>query len=579
MNEQGPLIVQSDRTILLEVDHPEADGARETLAGFAELVKSPEHMHTYRISSLSLWNAASSGLQPEGVLEDLNRWSRYPVPPLVASFIREQMERYGRLRLVMGREGLLLTGDTPTLVTEVMSRGNIRPHLGERVGDREVLVNPDSRGALKQILAHAGWPLADEAGYTPGAPLPMALRQEEPNGHPFSLRHYQEQAVAAFYGDGRAQAGSGVVVLPCGAGKTLVGLGVMARVQAHTLILTTSVAAIHQWRRELLNRTTLSEDDIGEYTAEQKQIRPVTLATYQILSHRVKGGYPHFGVMDRADWGLIIYDEVHLLPAPIFRLTAAIQARRRLGLTATLIREDGHAEDVFALIGPKRFDMPWRELEAEGWIAPALCHEIRVDMPQNHRMAYAVAEDHDRIRMAAENPAKLGVVAELLEYHATDQVLIIGQYLDQLDIVKERVGAPLITGRTPLRTRETLYEEFRDGRLRRLVVSKVANFAIDLPEANVAIQISGTFGSRQEEAQRLGRILRPKADGGPAYFYSVVSEDTVEQVFAQKRQLFLTEQGYRYQIAHATAVGAPDGSVKAAPVIPFPPGSSGLPTP
>jgi DNA excision repair protein ERCC-3 len=563
----GPLIVQSDRTILLEVDHPAAENAREVLAGFAELVKSPEHVHTYRLSALSLWNAASAGLSADAVLADLARLSRYPVPDTVAHFIREQMGRYGRLRLVTGADGLVLEADDPALLTEIMGRATLRPYLGRRM-PRGVEVDPTARGPLKQALAHVGWPVQDEAGYTPGAALPLALREVGRDGRPFTLRPYQLEAIAAFYGTG--QASSGVIVLPCGAGKTLVGLGIMAKLQTWTLVLTTSVAAAHQWRRELENRTTLEPDQIGEYTADRKDIRPVTLTTYQMLAHRVAGKYPHFEVMDQADWGLIIYDEVHLLPAPIFRLTAAIQARRRLGLTATLIREDGHAEDVFALIGPKRYDVPWRDLEQQGWIAPAECREIRVDMPPDARMTYATAPDAERARLAGINPAKLGVVDRLLLTHARDRILIIGQYLEQLEAVAARIEAPLVTGRTPERQRERLYDAFRRGEITRLVVSKVANFAIDLPEANVAIQLSGTFGSRQEEAQRLGRILRPKSDGGSATFYTVVSQDTVEQGFAQKRQLFLTEQGYRYQVAHATATGAPDPSREPAPVIPFP---------
>ncbi len=565
----APLTVQSDRTILLEVEHIQAEEARQVLSGFAELLKSPEHVHTYRLSALSLWNAASAGLTVDQILQDLDRFSRYPLPGIVAHYIREQMGRYGRLRLVSGPAGLELRADRPELLVELFARGNVRPLLGERT-ERGVLIDPVLRGQLKQVLAHIGWPLQDEAGFTPGAPLPLSLRTaERTSGEPFSLRPYQIQAVDAFSGDGRRQAGDGVIVLPCGAGKTLVGIAVMARTQAHTLILTTSVAAVHQWKRELLERTTLTDDEIGEYTAAVKDIRPVTLTTYQMLAHRRQGDYPHFHVMDAADWGLIIYDEVHLLPAPIFRMTASIQSRRRLGLTATLLREDGHAEDVFALIGPKRFDVPWRDLEEQGWIAPALCHEIRVPLPDGLAMVYASAEDQDRARVAAENPAKTPVVEELLMAHADDHVLVIGQYLDQLHELAARLDAPLITGKSPALVRETLYEDFRQGRIPRLVVSKVANFAIDLPDANVAIQVSGTFGSRQEEAQRLGRILRPKSDGGPAYFYTVVTEDTVEQQYAQKRQLFLTEQGYRYRIAHAGEDGRPIERTPA-PVIPFP---------
>jgi DNA excision repair protein ERCC-3 len=550
----------------LEVAHPQAEAAREGLTAFAELVKSPEHLHTYRITALSLWNASASGHSAASVLEHLARFSRYPVPQVVQAFIHEQMARFGRLTLVTQDGDLYLEADEPSLLTDLLNRTALKPLLGARISPRRAAIDPLHRGVLKQALAKVGWPLDDRAGFQPGAPLALSLRPIDTAGEPFALRPYQVAAVDAFWGHGQAGAGSGVIVLPCGAGKTLVGVGVMTHVQAHTLILTTSVAAIHQWRRELLTRTTLTADDIGEYTSATKSIRPVTLTTYQMLSHRSHGTYPHFEVMDRGDFGLIIYDEVHLLPAPIFRLTASIQARRRLGLTATLVREDNHAEDVFSLIGPKRFDMPWRELETQGWIAPAVCHEIRVDMPDITRDVYAAAEDREQVRIAAENPAKTAVVDQLLEQHANDLVLVIGQYLGQLKDLADHLDAPLITGQTPLGTRESLYEAFRQGQIRRLVVSKVANFAIDLPDANVAVQVSGTFGSRQEEAQRLGRILRPKRDGGQAYFYTVVSQDTVELQFAQKRQLFLTEQGYRYRIGYADRRGAPKSLTA---VIPF----------
>ncbi len=558
--------MQSDRSILLEVAHPEAEAAREALASFAELVKSPEHLHTYRVTALSLWNASASGVAADGVLETLAQYSRYPVPQVVRVFITEQMGRFGRLVLVESEGDLYLEADQPPLLTDLLNRTGLSAYLGERVSDVRAAVDPVFRGVLKQALAKLGWPLDDRAGFSPGASLPLGLRAIDTTGQPFQLRAYQEAAVDAFWGGGRASAGSGVIVLPCGAGKTLVGLGVMSQVQTHTLILTTSVAALHQWRRELLTRTTLTPDQIGEYTSGHKEVAPVTLTTYQMLSHRHQGTYPHFPVMDRGEFGLIIYDEVHLLPAPIFRLTASLQTRRRLGLTATLVREDNHAEDVFSLIGPKRFDMPWRELEQQGWIAPALCHEIRVDMPPVVRDVYAAAEDRDQIRVAAENPAKVAVVDQLLDQHQGDLVLVIGQYLTQLEQLAAHLSAPLITGKTPIARREELYEAFRQGALRRLVVSKVANFAIDLPDANVAVQVSGTFGSRQEEAQRLGRILRPKSHGGQAYFYTVVSQDTVELQFAQKRQLFLTEQGYRYRIGHASDEGRPKDST---PVVPL----------
>ncbi|MCY0897384.1 MAG: helicase-associated domain-containing protein [Firmicutes bacterium] len=562
-----PLIVQSDRTMLLEVDNPLYEEARDALSSFAELLKSPEHMHTYQITALSLWNAEAAGLTADAILDALTRYSQYPVPEVVTEFIRDQANRYGRLilRTAPDGHGLWLTGDA-TALTEVGHSKGVQPFLAEPLhpGFR---VAPEHRGLLKQALAKQGWPVDDAAGYERGEPLTLHLATLLPDGRPFALRSYQREAVQAFWGDGRVDRGHGVVVLPCGAGKTMVGLGVMERAQTHTLILTTSTAALHQWQRELLDKTTLTPDDVGEYSATLKHIRPVTLTTYQILTHQRQGQFVHFEALDRHPWGLIIYDEVHLLPAPMFRLTASLQARRRLGLTATLIREDGRADDVFALIGPKRFDMPWKTLESAGWIATAQCREIRVALPSALREAYAVAEDVDRVRIAAENPVKMTVVETLVKAHQDDLVLIIGQYVSQLEALARHLNAPLITGKTPTKERERLYDEFRHGRVPVLIVSKVGNFAIDLPDANVAIQISGAFGSRQEEAQRLGRILRPKSDGRTATFYTIVSEDTKEQLFAQKRQLFLCEQGYRYEIAHADATGAPRDHL--APVIPF----------
>ncbi|POB10386.1 DNA repair helicase XPB [Sulfobacillus sp. hq2] len=567
-----PLIVQSDRTLLLEVDNALFEEARDSLVGFAELVKSPEHVHTYRVSSLSLWNAVASGMTTATILDRLTRFSQYPVPQEVITFIEDQGRRYGKLRLEISPDGhgLWLTSDDSHLLTQLTHQKAVQPYLGEALhpGYR---IDPSHRGLLKQALAKIGWPADDRAGYSPGLPLTIALREREPNGQPFTLRHYQQDAIRAFWGDGGIDRGSGVVVLPCGAGKTMVGIGAMEKVQAHTLILTTSVASLHQWRDELLHKTTLTPEEIGEYSARTKVIRPVTLTTYQILSHRQKGEFVHFAALDDHDWGLIIYDEVHLLPAPVFRLTASLQARRRLGLTATLIREDGRADDVFSLIGPKRFDMPWKDLEAQGWIAEAACREIRVRLPESWRERYAMAEDQDRARIAASNPAKVGALHTLLAEHQDDHILIIGQYLDQLEAIHQEIGAPLITGQTPTAVREELYQKFRSGEVPVLIVSKVANFSIDLPDANVAIQVSGAFGSRQEEAQRLGRILRPKKDGGMATFYSLVTEDTKEQDFAQKRQLFLCEQGYRYDIAHADDTGAP-AKTNQAPVIPFPGG-------
>ncbi len=561
--ERLPLIVQSDLTLLLEVDNSKFEEARQSLVGFTELVKSPEHIHTYRLTPLSIWNAVAAGIIPDQMIERLTAYSQYPVPDTVSFYIRDQGRRFGPLQIRKSPDGdgFWLTSDDAQLLLQISKHKAIVPFLGP-VLSPGFKIRPEHRGLIKQALAKIGWPANDLAGYAQGIPLDITLSDTTRHGTPFHLRDYQRHAIMAF-----SSSGNGVIVLPCGAGKTMVGLGAMADVGRDTLILTTSVAALHQWRDEILDKTTMDPDAIGEYSARVKDLRPVTLTTYQLLSHKKGSTYPHFDTLNQHDWGLIIYDEVHLLPAPVFRLTASLQSRRRLGLTATLIREDGRADDVFSLIGPKRFDMPWKDLEQQGWIATAECKEIRVSLSSTWREHYALAEDTERARIAAENPAKIGTVRELLAHHAHDHVLIIGQYLSQLKALHEDIGAPLLTGETPAAERERLYQAFRDGRIPVLIVSKVANFAIDLPDANVAIQISGTFGSRQEEAQRLGRILRPKSDGGQATFYSVVSEDTKEQDFAQKRQLFLCEQGYRYEIAHADAQGAPMTSGR---VIPFP---------
>jgi DNA excision repair protein ERCC-3 len=553
----NPAIVQSDRTILLEVDHPAHAEARDALARFAELEKSPEHIHTYRLTPLSLWNAAAAGLDAPTVLGLLEHVSRYDLPPNVVADIRDYIGRYGRLKLVRDGPALLLRSDDTALITEVAHHKRMQSYIRGERDARTLLVDPALRGHVKQALVQIGFPAEDLAGYTDGAPLPLALRDHARAGAPFTLRAYQESAVAAFHANGTVSGGSGVVVLPCGAGKTLVGIGAMAAVGRATLVLTPNTVAVHQWIEEVLDKTNLSADQIGEYTSERKDIRPVTVATYQILTYRTSedGEFPHFGLVTSHDWGLIIYDEVHLLPAPVFRITAEIQARRRLGLTATLVREDGREADVFGLIGPKRYDVPWRELERQGWIATAECQEIRVGLPEEARLDYAVSEEREKYRLAAENPAKMVVARALAQRHADDQVLIIGQYLDQLKELAKQLDAPLLTGRTTTAQREKLYDRFRRGELKRLVVSKVANFAIDLPDASVAIQVSGTFGSRQEEAQRLGRILRPKSDGRPAHFYTIVTRDTRDQDFSANRQLFLTEQGYRYTIEDAETLG------------------------
>jgi len=539
----GPLIVQSDKTLLLEVDHPQSGEARAAIAPFAELERSPEHVHTYRLTPLGLWNARAAGHDAEQVVDALVRFSRYPVPNPLLVDVADTMDRYGRLQLAKHPvHGLVLISLDRAVLEEVLRQKKISPMLGNRIDADTVAVHPSERGRLKQALLKVGWPAEDLAGYVDGEAHPIALDQSS-----WQLRDYQQQAADMFW-----EGGSGVVVLPCGAGKTLVGAAAMARAEATTLILVTNTVAGRQWRRELLARTSLTEEEIGEYSGEKKEIRPVTIATYQVMTTRRKGEYRHLELFDSRDWGLIIYDEVHLLPAPIFRLTADLQSRRRLGLTATLIREDGREGDVFSLIGPKRYDAPWKDIENQGWIAPADCTEVRVTLTDNERMTYATAEPEDRYKLAATARTKLAVIKQIVDNHPDDQVLVIGAYLDQLDDVSAELdGAPIIQGSTTTKERERLYDEFRRGESRVLVVSKVANFSIDLPEAAVAVQISGTFGSRQEEAQRLGRVLRPKSDGRQAHFYTVVSRDTLDAEYAAHRQRFLAEQGYAYTIVDA----------------------------
>jgi DNA excision repair protein ERCC-3 len=556
MNPNNPLIVQSDRTILLEVDHPQHAEARDALAQFAELEKSPEHIHTYRLSPLSLWNAAAGGMSAQEILELLTHYSKYDIPSNIAVDIREYISRYGRIKLMREGDALLLTSSDTALMAEIIHHKRTQPYILHQLNSHTIQVDASRRGHIKQALIHIGFPAEDLAGYTDGFPMSIKLRSTTLQGKAFEPRKYQFAASAAFYAGGAPSGGSGVIVLPCGAGKTIVGLVTMSDIQRATLILTPNTVAVRQWISEIIDRTAIPPEMVGEYTGERKEIRPITVSTYQILTYRPSEGedFPHFALFTSFDWGLIIYDEVHLLPAPVFRITAEIQARRRLGLTATLVREDGREADVFSLIGPKKFDVPWRELERQGWIATAECHEIRVGMTEDEQLNYAVAEEREKYRLAAESPAKLTVTRYLAERHRDDQVLIIGQYIDQLKILASELEAPLLTGRTPTVQREKLYEQFRQGELKRLVVSKVANFAIDLPDANVAIQVSGTFGSRQEEAQRLGRILRPKSDGGLAYFYSIVTRDSRDQDFSANRQLFLTEQGYRYVIEDAEAL-------------------------
>jgi DNA excision repair protein ERCC-3 len=545
----GPLIVQSDKTLLLEVGHDLANACRRDIAPFAELERSPEHVHTYRVTPLALWNARAAGHDAEQIVDALLKYSRYPVPHALLVDIADTMGRYGRLRLEKHPSyGLILISTDRAVLEEVMRAKKIRPLLGDRVGDDAVAVHPSQRGTLKQALLKLGWPAEDLAGYVDGEAHPIDLHEDG-----WTLRSYQQEATESFW-----HGGSGVVVLPCGAGKTLVGAAAMARARATTLVLVTNTVAAHQWKQELLARTSLTEDEIGEYTGAKKEIRPVTIATYQIMTTRRKGAYTHLELFDARDWGLIVYDEVHLLPAPIFRMTADLQARRRLGLTATLVREDGREGDVFSLIGPKRYDAPWKEMEAQGWIAPADCVEVRVTLTDAERLAYATAEPDLRYRFCATTVTKTKVIQALAARHAQEQTLVIGQYIDQLDELGELLDAPVIKGETRVRERERLFDAFRTGEISMLVVSKVANFSIDLPEAAVAIQVSGSYGSRQEEAQRLGRVLRPKASGRGARFYAVVARDTLDQDYAAHRQRFLAEQGYAYRIVDADAVLAGD---------------------
>jgi DNA excision repair protein ERCC-3 len=541
----GPLIVQSDKTLLLDIDHPLSVECRRAIAPFAELERAPEHMHTYRLTNLGLWNARAAGHDAEMVIDTLIKYSRYAVPHALLIDVAEQMSRYGRLRLEADPiHGLILVTTDTAVLEEVIRAKKIAPLLGVRIDNETVAVHPSQRGAIKQSLLRLGWPAEDFAGYVDGQAHPIELKQDG-----WKIREYQEHAAEGFW-----HGGSGVVVLPCGAGKTIVGAAAMAHAQATTLILVTNTVAARQWRDELLKRTSLTEDEIGEYSGSKKEIRPVTIATYQVMTKKKNGVYAHLDLFDSHDWGLIIYDEVHLLPAPIFRFTADIQSRRRLGLTATLVREDGMEGEVFSLIGPKRFDVPWKEIEAQGYIAPAECIEVRVNLTEAERLAYATAEPEERYRYCATTRTKRDVVQELVSLHAKEQILVIGQYLDQLDDLGETLGCPVIQGSTPQKVREELFQSFRTGEITCLVVSKVANFSIDLPEATIAIQVSGAFGSRQEEAQRLGRVLRPKADGRGARFYSVVSRDTIDQDFAQNRQRFLAEQGYSYTIIDADDV-------------------------
>jgi DNA excision repair protein ERCC-3 len=554
MNIENPLIVQSNSTLLLEVNNPLFTEARDAIATFAHLEKSPEHIHTYSITSLSLWNAAALGMTPARVVELLDKYSKYSLPRNVPESIVELMGRFGKLILETYGTGLALRCTDADMMSHLVRNQRLVGLIGTKIDESRYEIAPENRGTIKQIMISLGFPVHDVAGYVDGDAFPISLKQTTGagGGQPFVIREYQKLAAESYVGNPQMPGGSGVVVLPCGAGKTIVGMHVMSLLSRSTLILATNVTAARQWKREILDKTDIPEDAIGEYNGESKEIRPITIATYQILTYRKKKTDPflHYGLFNSRNWGLIIYDEVHLLPAPVFKFTAEIQARRRLGLTATLIREDGHENDVFTLIGPKKFDVPWKDLERQGWIATARCVEIRVDLPQVEKLKYFGLSPREQVRLAYENPRKLPIARELLKHHEADQVLIMGQYLSQLHEFAVEFGLPVITGATPNDRRDELYDKFRTGEIKVLILSKVGNFAIDLPDANVAIQISGSFGSRQEEAQRLGRILRPKKQGEQAVFYSIVTRESRELDFAMNRQLFLTEQGYTYDIQY-----------------------------
>ena len=549
--EKRPLHVQADLTVLLDDRHERAEEAREQLSRFADLTKRPGHIHTYRITPMSLWNAASAGIPPEDIVLALDRYSSYELPLQVVSSIRKLGERYGKLKLQQAPDNRLLLLGEETLLAALCEKQAIASTLLPKHEDGCRLVRPEARGLLKQELVRLGYPVLDLAGYRHGEALDVELRTKTAGGgRAFQLRDYQERAVNLFYREGQADGGSGVLVLPCGAGKTIIGIAALARLRCDTLILTSNVTSVQQWKSELLDKTSLTDGEIGTYAASSKEVRPVTIATYQILTSRRQKSdeYAHMRLFGQRNWGLIIYDEVHLLPAPVFRMTADLQATRRLGLTATLVREDGREEDVFSLIGPKRFDLPWKTLEQRNWIASLTCTEIRLPLAHDELENYVASEEKAKIRIAGENKDKIDVVRSLLQLHAGKPILVIGQYLTQLHALAEALDAPVLTGEIPHEERALLYGRFKSGDISVLVVSKVANFAVDLPEAAVAIQVSGSYGSRQEEAQRIGRVLRPKAGDNEAWFYTVVTQGTKETEYAGRRQLFLLEQGYRYAL-------------------------------
>lgn len=594
MQFDNPLIVQGDRTLLLDVHAPLANECRNDLIPFAELERSPEHLHTYRLTPLSLWNATSAGLTPDDAVAVLEKYARYDVPQNITMWIKETASRFGKLRLIPGpviqvpvktaevlkahvgvdsvhtveEQYLYLVANARNVYLEIKANPHAKKLLEPCEYAPDEIKNPvelteeekqycfrlklTDRGTIKQVLLNSLWPVKDEVQLEDGEPLDFSLREETSAGKPFEIRGYQKNAAQALVGNKGPGTGFGTIVLPCGAGKTIVGMTVMDLLKTSTLIITTNISAVHQWIQELKDKSNLTDEQIAEYTGENKTLAPVTVATYQILTWRPEkdGPYPHFSIFTKRKWGLIIYDEVHMLPAPVFRVVAELQAVRRVGLTATLVREDGCEGYVFSLVGPKRYDVPWKELEKAHWIATAECIEVRLDLPESQEIEYAVASAREKHKLASVNEIKNIVTQKIIARYPDDKILVIGQYLDQLNTIAKELNAPIITGKTPNVERDQIYKSFREGKIHVLVVSKVANFAIDLPDASIAIQISGTFGSRQEEAQRLGRILRPKER--TSRFFTLITRNTVEEDFGSNRQKFLAEQGYSYKILRYT---------------------------
>lgn len=569
MNLENPLIVQSDKTLLLDVHAPLAENCRNDLIPFAELEKSPEHLHTYKLSPLSLWNAASAGFSADDAISVLQKYARYDVPQSIIMWIKETSLRFGKIRLIQGpsiekeianddkkvlEQYLYLVAENFAIFKEIGANPLVKKlfveklETDEKSPENSYILKLTDRGTVKQLLLQAGWPVKDEIPLGDGESLQIEIRKTTLSGNPLQIRNYQLESAKALVGDKGPGTGFGTIVLPCGAGKTIVGITIMDMLKTSTLIITTNISAVHQWIDELLDKTNLTKEQIAEYTGENKEIKPITIATYQVLTWRPKkdGPYPHFSLFHKRAWGLIIYDEVHMLPAPVFRVVAELQAVRRVGLTATLVREDGCEGYVFSLVGPKRYDVPWKELERDHWIASAECIEVRVDLPESQEIEYAIANSREKHKIASKNPKKIQIVKEIIQNFTDDKILVIGQYLEQLQEIQEELNCPIITGKTPTSERDLIYDDFRKGNIRVLIVSKVANFAIDLPDASLAIQVSGTFGSRQEEAQRLGRILRPKER--KSRFFTLITRNTVEEEFGSNRQKFLAEQGYEYKI-------------------------------